>query len=105
VRALLCPLFPRSAWNQPATVVAGTTSEGAALASVPPGRRGLSQAQWWRERQVSALFCPLLAWSACAQTTTVLAGTTVEGAALASVSLFGVGTDNLCVGGNDTLGR
>jgi hypothetical protein len=35
VRALLWLLFPRSAWAQTATVVAGTTVEGAALASVP----------------------------------------------------------------------
>jgi hypothetical protein len=35
VRALLRPLFARSAWSQPATMVAGTTGEGADLASVP----------------------------------------------------------------------
>jgi hypothetical protein len=34
VRALLSPLFAPSAWAQSATVVAGTTDEGAALASV-----------------------------------------------------------------------
>jgi hypothetical protein len=34
VRALLWPLLPWSAWAQPATVVAGTTDEGAGLASV-----------------------------------------------------------------------
>jgi hypothetical protein len=34
VRALLRPLFVRSAWDQPATVVAIKTCEGAALASV-----------------------------------------------------------------------
>jgi hypothetical protein len=34
-----------------------------------------------------------------------VAGTTVEGAALASVSLVVVGTDNHCVSGNDRLGR
>jgi hypothetical protein len=34
VRALICPQFPRSAWAQPGTEVAGTTVEGAALASV-----------------------------------------------------------------------
>jgi hypothetical protein len=34
VRALLWPLFARSAWAQSATVLAGTTSEAAALASV-----------------------------------------------------------------------
>jgi hypothetical protein len=35
VRALLWPLFSRIAWAKPVTVVAGTTVEGAALASVP----------------------------------------------------------------------
>jgi hypothetical protein len=34
VRALLLPAFAQSAWAQPATAVAGTTGEGAALASV-----------------------------------------------------------------------
>jgi hypothetical protein len=33
VRALLWPLFDRSAWDQPTTVVAVTTCDGAALAS------------------------------------------------------------------------
>jgi hypothetical protein len=34
LRALLWPLFARSSWDQPATEVADTTGEGAALASV-----------------------------------------------------------------------
>jgi hypothetical protein len=34
MRALLWTLFDRSAWDQPATVVAGTTDKGAALISV-----------------------------------------------------------------------
>jgi hypothetical protein len=34
VRSLLCPLFARSELAHPATVLAGTTGEGAALASV-----------------------------------------------------------------------
>jgi hypothetical protein len=33
MKALLRPLFARSAWAQPATVEEGTTGEGAALAS------------------------------------------------------------------------
>jgi hypothetical protein len=33
VRALLLPLIALKAWNQPATVIAVTTGEGAALAS------------------------------------------------------------------------
>jgi hypothetical protein len=35
VRALLSTLFDGSAWAQPASVVAGTSGEGAAMASVP----------------------------------------------------------------------
>jgi hypothetical protein len=34
VKALLWSLFARPAWDEPATVVAGTTVEGASLASV-----------------------------------------------------------------------
>ena len=34
MRALLWPLLARLAWAQPQTVVAGTSGEGAALASV-----------------------------------------------------------------------
>ena len=34
LRALIWPLFAQSAWTQPATVKAGTTSESAVLASV-----------------------------------------------------------------------
>jgi hypothetical protein len=51
-------VFARSAWDQPSNVVAGTTYEGAAPASVPR--------------------------SAWAQQATVLAGATGEGVALAS---------------------
>jgi hypothetical protein len=35
VRALLWPMFAGSAWALTANMVAGTTGEGAALASVP----------------------------------------------------------------------
>jgi hypothetical protein len=34
VRALVWPLFVRMSWTQPASAVAGTKGEGAALASV-----------------------------------------------------------------------
>jgi hypothetical protein len=91
-------------------VVAGTTVEGASLGSVrlfcvgsashsggghdwlghcsglfSLVRRGLSQPLCWRTRQVRALLWPLLAWWAWPQPATVVAGTTDEGAALASV--------------------
>jgi hypothetical protein len=89
-------------------VVAGTTGEGAALASfrsVGVGsashyrgghgrwvrcsaicyldRRRLSQPLWWRERQVRALLRPLFARSASRQLATLVAGRTGEGDALA----------------------
>jgi hypothetical protein len=89
MRALLWPLFARSAWAQPANVVADTTGEGAALASVclfgvvpdkycdfghdksrrcsgfcSLGRRGLSQPLRWRARHVRALLWPLFSRSA-----------------------------------------
>jgi hypothetical protein len=41
---------------------------------------------------VRALLWPLFPWSAWAQTGTVVAGTTVEGAALVSVLSVGVGS-------------
>jgi hypothetical protein len=110
---------------QPATVVAGTTDEGAALVFVRSvgvgsyihcggghdrcgrctdlcslGRRGLSQPLWWRARHVRALICPLFARSALAQPDTVVAGTTGEGAALATVRLVGVGSASHCGGGH-----
>jgi hypothetical protein len=47
---------------------------------------------------VRALLWPSFAWSAWAQLATVVAGTTGMGAALASVSLVGVGSDSHCVG-------
>jgi hypothetical protein len=65
VRALLWPLFAWSAWDQPATVVAGT--------------------------KLRALLWPLFAWIAWVQTATLVAATKGEDAALAFVSLVGVG--------------
>jgi hypothetical protein len=75
-RALLKPLIACSVWAQPATVVAA--------------------------RQVKELFYPLfdlLVWSLAA---TVMAGATGDGAALASVRYFGVGSASHCGGGHDT---
>jgi hypothetical protein len=126
LRALLWPLFSRSEWAHPATAVAGTTCHFAALSSVrlygvgPAshygggndgrgrcsglcllGWRVLSQPLWWRKRQVKALLWPLFAWSAWAQPATLVAVTTGEGAALASVVFVAVGTASHCVGGQD----
>jgi hypothetical protein len=50
---------------------------------------------------VSVLLWPLFARSAWAQTATVVAGTTGEGAALASVRSVSVGSDSHCGGGHD----
>jgi hypothetical protein len=85
VRAKLWPLFHRSAWAEPASVLAGTTGEGAELAC-SPGRRGFSQPVWRRARQVRALLWPLFDRLAWAQPAKMVADTTDEGAAPASVS-------------------
>jgi hypothetical protein len=67
-------LFTLSEWAQPATLVPGTTGEGAALlCSI--GRRGIRQPVV-EAQQVRALFKPLIALSAFTQPATVLAGTT-----------------------------
>jgi hypothetical protein len=50
---------------------------------------------------VKVLLWPLSARSAWDQTTTVVAGTTVEGAVLASVRLVGAWSDSHCGGGHD----
>jgi hypothetical protein len=65
------------------------------------GRRGLSQTLWWRTRQLRALLWTLFERSAWAQPATVVADTTGEGAALASVRSVGVGSYSHCVGGHD----
>jgi hypothetical protein len=66
MRGLLWPVFARSAWAQPVTLVADLTCEGADLAYV---------------------LLVVVVYPA-----TVVAGTTVEGAALASGRLVGVGS-------------
>jgi hypothetical protein len=75
VRALLWCLIVRSAWARPAPVVVA--------------------------RHVRALLWRLLARSAWLDAATVVAGMSGEGAALASVSLFGDGTASNCGGGYD----
>jgi hypothetical protein len=98
VRALLWPLFALTAWAQPATTVAGTSGENAALASVSLIGLGMSQPTWWLERKRRALLWPLFAWSAWAHSATVVAGRKVEGAALSPVRLVGVSSGNHCGG-------
>jgi hypothetical protein len=75
VMAQLWPLIARSAWSQTATVLAGTTGEGASQASVRSVGVG------------SASHCG--------------DGTTGEGAAIASVRSIGLGSVSHCVGGHD----
>jgi hypothetical protein len=73
VRALLCPLFARSAWDQPETMVEGTTRDGVALASVRLDSMGTDN---YSE-----------------------GGQDSQGAALASVPSVGVGSARDCGGG------
>jgi hypothetical protein len=109
-----------------ATVLADKNGEGAGLASVRTvgvgsashcvgrhdrrgrssglsslGRRGLSQQLCWRSRHVKAMHWLLFSWSSWVQAGTVLAGTTGEGIALASVRSVGVGSASHCCGGHD----
>jgi hypothetical protein len=72
VSALFWPLYSRTAWAQPATVVAVTMCE--------------------------SLFWPLFARLVWAQPTTMLAGTKGEGAAVVCVRSVGVSSASLCVG-------
>jgi hypothetical protein len=64
------------------------------------GRRGLKEPLSWQSRQVRALIWPLFAWTAWVQSATVVAGTTGEDDALASVPLLGVGSTSHCGGGH-----
>jgi hypothetical protein len=126
LRVLLWPMFALSAWTQKATVVAGKAVEGGDVASLRlfgvalnshslsghywlgrfcclclRGRRGLSQPMWWRARQVRTLLCPMFAWWALAHPATVVARTSGEGAALASVRSGGLGSASHCACGHD----
>jgi hypothetical protein len=74
VKAPLWTLFALSSWDHTATVA----------------------------KQVTTLLWPLFARSSWAQTITVEAATTGESAALASVSLVGVGLTSHYVGGHDS---
>ena len=101
LRVIIWPLFAPSAWQHQDTVVAGTTGEGAALASVRSA--DVDSEQLWRlERQFRALVCALFALSVWDQTTTVVAGTSDEVAALASVRSVGVVSASHCGGGHVT---
>jgi hypothetical protein len=97
------PLFAWSVLTQPATVVADTTGERAAL-SCSLGWGGLSQPLRWNARQVRVLLWPVFAWSSWAQPATVEAVTSGEGVALASGSSVGVGSASHCSGGYVRIG-
>jgi hypothetical protein len=126
VRATIWPLFAWYAWDNPANVVAGTTGEDAALASVrsagvgsashcggehdrcgllsglySAGRRGIKTTLWWGPRQVRVLLRPLFARWAWAQNRTVVAGTKGEGATMTFDSMFGVSSFCHCSGWHD----
>ena len=62
------------------------------------GGRGISQALLCRARQVMAVLWPLFDCSAWDQPATVVAGTTFEGAALASLRFIGVGSFTVVAG-------
>jgi hypothetical protein len=100
LRALLWPLFPRSAWAQTATVVMDTTVECADLAfflSV-----GVSSTAHWGvgdDREVAALASVRLV--GVAKPANVVAGTRGEGVALASVRSVVVGSASHSGGGHD----
>jgi hypothetical protein len=91
VSALLWPLIAWFAWDHPTTVLAGTTAEGVALASVQSVGVFPSQPLWRKAPQVRALRWLLLSLSVWAQAATVVADTTGDGAALASVPSVGEG--------------
>jgi hypothetical protein len=99
LRALFWLLLACSAWAQPATVLAGTRDEGANVAFFrfvvvgPTSHCGL------RARHLRAQFWLLFSCSAWAQSSTVMASTTGEGAGLASVPLIGVVPASHCGGG------
>jgi hypothetical protein len=88
VRALLIPLFASSAWAQSVTMLAGTTNEGAALAS-SLDRPVPSQRLRWRARHLSAQLRPLFIWSAWAQAVNVVAARRGEGVALDTDCMVG----------------
>jgi hypothetical protein len=103
-RALLWHLFARSAWALSATVLASTTIESPALASVlSVGVVSASHCGGGHDRRRRGYdLCACAAW---AQLATVVAGTTDVGAALASVRSVGVCSASHCVGGHDCSGR
>jgi hypothetical protein len=118
VRTLLWPLFARSAWAQPATVLAGTRIEDATLASFARSTWLnhvsvilFDRSAWdqpvtvWRARQVREHFWPLFSWSAWVQPASEVAGLTGVCAALASVRSVGINTTTHCVVGQVWLGR
>ena len=88
---------------QPANVVAGTTSEGAALASVLSVGLG-SGSLCDSETSGEGLVWPLFAWSALALSATEVAVTTDVGTGLASVRLITVGSGKHCDGGTTNDG-
>jgi hypothetical protein len=95
VRALLWPLFARSEWAQPATVVEGTTGEGAAPCSVR--LVGVSsESHCCGGTTGDALIWPPIACLAWTDAATEVASSKDEGAGLASVRSVGVGRARHC---------
>jgi hypothetical protein len=103
LRALHWPLFRRSAWNQPASVLADTTCEGATLTSVCSVGMG-SGSHCGGGHDVSSLLWFLLDRSASDKPANLLADRSREGAALATVCSVGVGSNIHYGGGDDSPG-
>ena len=126
MRALLWTLFSRSAWAQPATIVAGTISKVVDVASVLSVgfgsdslcdgdhniwgrwcglcsicRRAPSQPLLFWARDVRVQLWPLFSRSAWAKKATVLADTIGVGVFLASFLFDVVRSSNHCGGGNE----
>jgi hypothetical protein len=98
--ALLWPLFARSALANLATVVAGATIEGVAVASVR--RVGLGSPSHCVGGHESIGRCSGLSkLGRRGLGQTLIAGTTGEGADLASERSVGVGSASQCGGGID----
>ena len=99
MRALLWRLFDRSARAYPNTVLADTTAEGAAMASVLSVVVGLTCpcGDSTTDEGAAKASIRLSGWT---QPATVVAGPTGEGAALASVRLPGEGSASQFVGGH-----
>ena len=101
--AFCCRVMPRGPFRIRWDVdISPPTAEKSTQASnAPETQRGPRQTPWWRALEFRALLWPVFARSSWDQPGIVVAGTTSERAALASVRFFGVGSYSHCVEGHD----